>query len=173
MCWDLDSSPLQEQQTLFLTTEFSSQSPPVVFLTITNDRSKCENPTVLIGSSTNKHLGWFHFYLVGIMCLYTWVQKSLLLVFVVLIWKQNCWIVCRDGETLEHSALSQMSLLNYSLKTQEFMQKRRQKDCQSQRWWMTPSKQYLLDTTTPNTIRTHRDYNSTHKTHASSNQTEF
>lgn len=75
-------------------------------------------------------------------------QKSFLLQQMVTNAETHNWTVCREGETLGHSALNQMFLYqSLPLKDQGTMWKRRWKDYKHQRWWITPRKQHILDTT--------------------------
>lgn len=57
------------------------------------------------------------------------------------------------------------------LKSQGSMQKRKQKGCKSQRWWMTSRKEYVPGPTGQMYIWTHRDSGRKHKTCTSSSQT--
>lgn len=51
------------------------------------------------------------------------------------------WRLFRERVTLEHLALTCMSLSHLSFKSQVFMKKRIWKDFKSQRWWSTSMKQ--------------------------------
>jgi hypothetical protein len=55
--------------------------------------------------------------------------------------------MCREYKILKHSGLNGMSSQSPPLRDQRIIRKRRQKDCKSQRGWMTPRKQCLPDTT--------------------------
>lgn len=62
-----------------------------------------------------------------------------------------------------HFILNRMSPSNSSLGAQRSLQKRRQEDCESQRWWMLPWKQRLPDEAGLMHKGTHRDLGSRHR----------
>lgn len=82
--------------------------------------------------------------------------------------------MCREGETLKQSALNKKSLSNPSLKAQEFMQKRKQKDCTSQRRWLDDPQEEVSFRykRTDQKILTHWDCIGIYKTCTSSNETK-